>query len=261
MADEVELLEIEILESKIRRLESEKLLLVQENERLNSAVSDMQTTTSHLTSTNRFLLEQNVRLQSTISDLEAKFDSDLEAKFDSLRIDYEQTLESQANEDHIKNLLGGDLDDAENDQIERSEVPDPKEVTKLRKEKEDLERSMEKLSDRVDRIEEDNTVVILELLTTQSDLEADLNKQTEIIRAFFERTVQMLRRTAEMMEGGRLDGGDSSTSSWGFDEGMDSTVEIMARSIEAELAGLKRGLRRILARNEDEEEAAAAVPV
>lgn len=253
MADEVELLEIEILESKIRRLESENLLLVQENERLNSAVSDKQTTTSHLTSTNRFLLEENDRLQSTISDLEAKFDS--------LGIDYEQSLESQANEDHIKNLLGGDVDDAENDQIERSEVPDPKEVTKLRKEKEDLERSMEKLSDRVDRIEEDNTVVILALLTRQSDLEADLNKQTEIIRAFFERTVQMLRRTAEMMERGRLDGGDSSTSSWGFDEGMDSTVEIMALSIEAELAGLKRVLRRILARREDEEEEAAAVPV
>ncbi|XXG63527.1 hypothetical protein AAC387_Pa05g1695 [Persea americana] len=244
MADEFELLEVEILEGRIRRLESSNQLL-QENGRLQ-------------TTTNSRLLEENDRLRSTFSDVKQELDS--------LKIDQKKALASLKNENRLlksqlddaardRKTLSCDLD-AKSDEIERllSEIEDleknseedRKEMKKMRKEEEALATAMETLEARIDRMMEENTAVILAVLQAQSELEADLEKQTEIIRGFFERTVEMVRRTVEMVERGAVYGWDAATEE-AIGGGMDSTVEMMLRSIAVELAGLKRVLRRNLA--------------
>lgn len=251
----MELLEVEILEGKIRRLESSNRLLLQENGRLSATVSDLQTTTSQLESTNSGLLKENESLRSIVSDVEQELESLIKKQ--------KKALESLENENRLlktqldevageRNALSGDLD-AKSDQIdqllseiedlEKNSEEDQKEMRKMRKEEEALATAMDTLEARMDRMMEENTAVILAVLEGQSGLEADLEQQTEIIRGFFERTVEMVRRTVEMAERGGVSGWDAATEE-AIGVGMDSTVEMMLRSIAVELAGLKRVLRR-----------------
>ncbi|XXG55762.1 hypothetical protein AAC387_Pa03g3360 [Persea americana] len=126
---------------------------------------------------------------------------------------------------------------SENQELERSYEENLKELLSLRTKSKDLKKANEKLDRQIFSTAEDSEEIMVAVFTTYSDLEMDLEKQTEILQTFFKKTLEMVKDTATRIERGEPYGEDFA------DEvvlGLDPAVEVMIQSIAVELAGVRR---------------------
>lgn len=210
MANEVEMLEVETPESQIVSLRSENQRLEENNQRLQSTVSDLQQRLGSLRSDYQ---RMESRLDQAVKDRDF-FSIDLDEKkkeIDRLTSDYQE--------------------------LERSYEENLGELLRIRTKSKDLKKANEKLDRQIFSTAEDSEKIMVAVFTTQSDLEKDLEKQTEILKTFFNKTLEMVKDTATRIEQGEPYGADF------VDEvvlGLDPAVEVMIQSIAVELAGVRR---------------------
>lgn len=259
---ELELIEIEMLESEIRRLKLQNQAQSEGKERLRSTVISLEAANDDLISRNQRLVEENERLRSTLTELE-KANKNLQQEVKQSRRSVE-SLENRLSELTVKNTeLKSDLDRAvaeadeaaeeaerlfaDMQEAERKYEEEQGEHRKVRREKETAEKENEGYERRIDRIIEENTEVILTVLTTQSDLEMELEKEEELLKSFYQKILMMVRETVRMMEERHVDGDDFEVS---VPEGTHSAVEVMLQSLAVELAGVKRAYMRVAPRND-----------
>lgn len=180
-----------------------------------------ETTVADLESRNQNLLEERERQRSALSDLE-KTKTDLEKELDAKEEENDR-LNSEFHEVQMKH---------EEDRME---------LRRLRVRNKELVEDIERLERRMDRAQDENSEVILEILQRQTDLELNLDYQMGIRNIFFEKAVAMMRGVARRMEEGRLDGVDFTEV---VDEGLDPSVVVSLQLLADEMAEVKRAFRR-----------------
>ncbi|KAL6012572.1 hypothetical protein ACLOJK_003061 [Asimina triloba] len=226
--DATEMIEIEMQESEIRRLEAQNQSLLEEIERLRS-VSDLH--------------------EMAQSDLQAELHL-LQTKFSKIVLD--QAMQIQELKDEVKHVaderdgLRAELDlqreEAEQlfldlQELEKTSQEDQMELGKVMAQRAHLLEEKERWDDRVEKITEDNTVIILTMLTSQSDLEEQVNWKDATMEAFAKKVLEMVRRTRAIVDSRHVPAGgdETETSEENDDDEIGNVVRVMAAPVEQEL--------------------------